>query len=267
MRMRAAVLEEFGQPLRGAGGRAGRAARGRGARAPAGLRGVPHRHVHGLGRRPVGLRAHRARPRGRGRGGEGGAGRVAGARGRPRGHAVLAPVRRVRALHQPAHQPVHGHPRRAEPGPPARRHGAAVPRRRGDPPLHGHLHVRGVHGDARDRAGRGLAPTRRPTTRACSPAACPPAWARRSTPRAWSPAPPRWCSAPGWWAWARGRRPAPGGGADRVRGPVRGAAGDGARPGRHRHLRGRSRQRGARAGDDRRHGRRLHVRGHRQRGR
>src|SRR3954467_13238984 len=38
----------------------------------------------------------------------------------------------------------------AEPGPPARRHGAPVPRPRADPPLHGHEHVRGVPGDAGD---------------------------------------------------------------------------------------------------------------------
>jgi hypothetical protein len=45
----------------------------------------------------------------------------------------------------------------AEQGLPARRHGAALARRRADPPLHGHEHARGVHGDAGDRAGQGLA--------------------------------------------------------------------------------------------------------------
>ena len=37
------------------------------------------------------------------------------------------------------------------------RHHAAVPRRRADPPLHGHLDLRGVRGDAGDRAREGLA--------------------------------------------------------------------------------------------------------------
>ena len=176
---------------------------GRGAGAPGGVRGVPHRHVHGLGRRPVGLCAHGAGPRGRGHRREDRPGRVAGARGRPRGHAVQPPVRRVRALHQPAHQPLHGHPRGAGQGPPARRHHPAEPRRRGHPPLHGHLHVRRVHGDAGDRAGRGQPRRpRRPRVRVrLRPVDR--AWARPSTPRAWSRARPWWSTAPAWWAWAR----------------------------------------------------------------
>ena len=48
-------------------GRPGRARARRGARAPAGVRRLPHRPVHGVRRRPVRLRAVRARPRGRGR--------------------------------------------------------------------------------------------------------------------------------------------------------------------------------------------------------
>ena len=47
-------------------------------------------------------------------------------RGRPRRDALLAAVRRVRALPQPAHQPLPGDPRAAEQGLPARRHHAAV---------------------------------------------------------------------------------------------------------------------------------------------
>ncbi len=69
MRMRAAVLEEFGEAAGRARGGAGRSGAGRGARAAGGVRGVPHRHVHRLGRGPVGLRADGARPRGRRRGG------------------------------------------------------------------------------------------------------------------------------------------------------------------------------------------------------
>ena len=48
-------------------------------------------------------------------------------RGRPRRHPLLAPVRRVRPLRRPAHQPLHGDPRAAEQGLPARRHHPASP--------------------------------------------------------------------------------------------------------------------------------------------
>ena len=73
-------------------------------------------------------------------------------RGRPRGHAVLAPVRRVHPLPEPADEPVPRDPRAAEHRLPARRHHAPVARRRAAAPLHGHLDVRGVHRDAGDRA-------------------------------------------------------------------------------------------------------------------
>ena len=98
MKIRAAVLEEFAPAARRPGGRPGGPARRRGARPPGGLRRLPHRPLHRLRRRPVGLRAGGARPRGRRRR-RGGRRRrrVAGA-GRPRRHAVLAAVRRVRAL-------------------------------------------------------------------------------------------------------------------------------------------------------------------------
>ena len=46
---------------------------------------------------------------------------------RPCGHAVLAPVPGVRALPGPAHEPLPGDPRAAEPGLPAGRHHAPVP--------------------------------------------------------------------------------------------------------------------------------------------
>ena len=44
---------------------------------------------------------------------------------------------------------------RAEQGPPPRRHDPDLPRRRRHPPLHGLLDLRRVHGDAGDRAGEG----------------------------------------------------------------------------------------------------------------
>ena len=153
----AAVLEEFGAPLGGAGGRPGRARRRRGARPARGLRRLPHRHVHGLGRRPVGLRARGARPRGRAASSSASA-RACSRRATATTSSRCSPPSAASAsTAEPAHEPVPGHPRAAEPGLPARRHAAAVPRRRADPPLHGHEHLRGVHGDAGDRAGQGLA--------------------------------------------------------------------------------------------------------------
>ena len=79
-------------------------------------------------------------------------------------------------------QPLPGHPRAAEPGLPARRHHAALARRRADPALHGHEHLRRVHGDAGDRPGQGLARGAADRALPCSPAACRPAWARRCSP-------------------------------------------------------------------------------------
>ena len=89
------------------------------------------------------------------------------------------------------------HPRAAEPGLPARRHHAAVARRRADPPLHGHIDVRRVHGDAGDRARQGL--TRGRPDHACLFACgCSTGLgARCSRPRS-SPARPASCSAPAW---------------------------------------------------------------------
>ena len=110
---------------RRAGGRSRRAGAGRGARAARGLRRLPHGHVHGQRRRPLGLRADRARARGRGRGRGGRRGRDQPRSGRPRGHALLAPVPRVRALPLGQDEPLHGHPREAERGLPPGRHHAA----------------------------------------------------------------------------------------------------------------------------------------------
>ena len=201
MRIRAAVLEEFGAPLvldevdlAEPGSRGGAGPPGR-------LRGVPHRHVHRLRVGPLRLRPDRPRPRGRRRrralrsGGEPGAG------GRPRGDAVLAPVRRVRPLPQPADEPMPGDPRAAEPRLPAGRHDAALARRRAAAALHGHLDVRRVHGHARDRAGAGRSARRRSTAPACSRAGCPPGSARRSGRPPSGPARPAWCSAPAWSVW------------------------------------------------------------------
>ena len=52
-------------------------------------------------------------------------------------------------------EPLSRDPRAAGPRLPARRHDAPLARRRADPPLHGHLDVRRVHRDARDRAREG----------------------------------------------------------------------------------------------------------------
>ena len=158
MKMRAAVLEEFAKPLQVTEVDLAEPKAGRGAGAARGVRGLPHRHVHRVGRRPVRLRADRARAtRARASSRSVGEGVSSVSPRRPRGHAVLAPVPRVRALPEPRHEPLPGHPRPAEPGLPARRHHPPVARRRADPPLHGHEHVRRVHRDARDRAGQGLA--------------------------------------------------------------------------------------------------------------
>ena len=53
------------------------------------------------------------------------------------------------------------------------------PRRRGDPPLHGHLDLRRVHGDAGDRAREGQPGGAARRAPACSPAASRPGSARR----------------------------------------------------------------------------------------
>ena len=142
------------------------------------------------------------------------------------------------------------------------------PRRRADPPLHGHEHVRRVHGDAGDRAGQGPAGGAAGPLRACSPAASRPASARRCSP-------PR--SRPGSTVRRvrrrhgrprrRRGRAAAGRRADHLRRPLRGPAGARARPGRDRHVDRRRGHRAARARRDRRLRRRLHVRGHRARAR
>ena len=184
---------------------------------------------------------------------------------RPRGDAVLAAVRRVRPLPRPADQPLHGDPRAAGQGLPARRHHPPPARRRADPPLHGHLDLRRVHGDARDRARqdrpRGAARPRLPVRlRALDRA-------RRGDEHGEGRAGidlrrlrrrdgrPR-----------RGRRlPASGRRADHLRRPLRGPARAGEGPGRDRDDDRRRRRRRADRRGDRRLRRRLHLRGDRQR--
>ena len=70
MKIRAAVLEEFGRPLAVQELDLAEPEGRRGARAARGLRRLPHRPLHGVGRRPERLRAVRARARGRRRRGE-----------------------------------------------------------------------------------------------------------------------------------------------------------------------------------------------------
>ena len=203
MKIRAAVLEEFAQPLvvqdveldgPGPGEVLVRLA----------ACGVCHTDMYtASGADPSGYAPDRARARGRRRGRGRGRGRDEPRARRSRGHALLAPVPRVRAL--PSRT------RRTSASPSARSRTRATcptaprgsPRRRADPPLHGHQHVRRGHGDAGDRAGEGRTPTRRSTWSARSPAAPPRASAPRCTwPRS-SPAPRARSSAPAWWASAR----------------------------------------------------------------
>ena len=116
MRIQAAVLREFGAPLADRGGRARRAEGGRGARPPRRLRGLPHRPLHRIGRRPVGLCADGARPRRRGRRRAGRRRRHVGRPRRPRRHALLAAVPRMRPLPRRADESLPRDPRAAEPG-------------------------------------------------------------------------------------------------------------------------------------------------------
>jgi S-(hydroxymethyl)glutathione dehydrogenase / alcohol dehydrogenase len=120
MKVRAAVLEEFGQPLvvqeLVTSARARRAQARRGARPAGCLRRLPRGHVHGLRRRPERLRASRARTRGCRRRGEGRRGRHARRAGRPRRDLVLAPLRRVRPLPESKDEPLPGDSGHAGPG-------------------------------------------------------------------------------------------------------------------------------------------------------
>ena len=155
MKVRAAVLEEFGQPLvvqevELAEPKAGEAL----VRLEA--CGVCHTDLYAAsGADPTGYTACVLGHEGAGVVEKVGPGVHARRSGRPRRHAVRARVRRVRPLPQPSHEPLRRHPRPAGRRPPARRHDALLPQRRAAPPLHGHLDLRRAHGDARDRAREG----------------------------------------------------------------------------------------------------------------
>ena len=181
MKVRAAVLEEFGRPLAVqevelAEPQAGEAL----VRLEA--CGVCHTDLYAAsGADPTGYTRVRARPRGRGRRRARRAGREPRRPGRPRRHAVRSRVRRVRPLPQPADEPLRRDPRPAGPRLPARRDDALRAERRAAAPLHGHLHLRRVHGDARRSRWRRSTRKRRSTAARPSPAASRPASAPRST--------------------------------------------------------------------------------------
>ena len=266
MKIRAAVLEEFGAAARRPGRRARRPQGGRGARARRGLRRLPHRPLHGQRRRPDGLRAVRARARGRGRRRGRRRGRHERAQGRSRDHAVRARVRQVRPLPQPAHEPLHRDPRAAGSRLPAGRHVAPRARRRDATALHGHLDVRRGDRDARDRAREGRSPDVPPE--GASIFACGLSTGlgaafytaqveagidlRRVRLRAGRPR-------------CRGGLPLARRRADRRDRPLGGAPRDGAPPRRDAHDAGRRRSRRCAARAHRRLRLRLHLRGHRQR--
>ena len=123
--------------------------------------------------------------------------------GRPRRHPLLAPVRRMRSLPRPAHQPLPGDPRAAEPGLSARRHDALS--RDGDPIRHfmGCSTFAEYDGDAGDRPRQGQP---RGALRARLPLRLRPLDRPRRGDqhrRGASRAAPAWSSAPAWSAWER----------------------------------------------------------------
>ena len=243
---------------------------GRGARAPGRLRRLPHRHVHGLGRRSLRLRADGARPRGRGGGRALRRGRdAAGARAttwsrcsrRSAASACTAvsPLTNlclaIREQQNLGYLP-DGTTRLSRDGEPLRhfmgtstfaeytvmpRDRAREDRSRGAAGPRLPVRLRPLDRPRRgDEDGRGAAPG----------STCVVFGAGHGRPR------------------RRRRLPAAGRRADRVRGPLARAARARARPGRHRRDRRAARtpsQRDPR--DDRRLRRRLHLRGDRQRGR
>ncbi len=155
MRIKAAVLEEFGAPLVVREVELAEPQAGEVLGAAGRVRRLPHGSVHGVGRGSVGLCADGARARGR-RGRRGGRdGRFVGFCRRPRRDAVLAAVPRVHPLRLGSHESLPRDPRAAEPRVSPRRDDALVAGRRAGAPLHGHVDVRGVHGDAGDRARAG----------------------------------------------------------------------------------------------------------------
>ena len=89
--------------------------------------------------------------------------------GRSRDHAVRPGVRQVHPLSQPAHESLRCNPRPAGPRLPAGRYRALLEARRAASPLHGHIDLLRVHGDARDRAREGQP---RAPLEGCAPFAC-----------------------------------------------------------------------------------------------
>ena len=74
----------------------------------------------------------------------------------PGDHVItLFGVRQVHPLSQPAHESLRCNPRPAGPRLPAGRYRALLEARRAASPLHGHIDLLRVHGDARDRAREG----------------------------------------------------------------------------------------------------------------
>ena len=109
VKIRAAVLEEFG-PVAGHRGRPGRAPRRRGAGALEAC-GVCHTDLYtASGVDPSGYAPAVLGHEGAGMVERVGEGVTERGPRRPRGHPVLPPVPRMRALPQPADQPVPGHP-------------------------------------------------------------------------------------------------------------------------------------------------------------
>ena len=166
MKVRAAVLEEFGQPLVVQEIELGTERR-RGAGAARSLRGLPHRSTR-VGRRSDGIHGLCARPRGRRRRGEGWARRHARSARRPRGHplrarvgsACTASIRARTAASRSATSRASASCRTAR---------RDSPERQGHPALHGHVDLRRVHGRPRDRAREGEPDA---PLAACAPFAC-----------------------------------------------------------------------------------------------
>ena len=155
MKIRAAVLEEFGQPLvvqdvELAGPKAGEVL----VRVEA--CGVCHTDLYtASGADPTGYAPCVLGHEGAGVVEDVGEGVTSVAPG-DRVITLFAPgVRQVHPLPQPAHEPLPRDPRPAGPRLSARRHDAPLARRRAAAPLHGHLDVRRGDGDARDRARQG----------------------------------------------------------------------------------------------------------------
>ena len=229
-------------PARPPGTGVGGAEERRGAGQAGRLRGLPHRSVHGLGGRPLRLRADCARPRGRRRRGGRRRGRHLALAGRPRRDPLLPAMPRVHPLPERPDQSLPRDPGHARAGVSSGRNDPTFPRRRASPAFHGHLDVRGVHGHARDR-------TRESLTRGTS--------RRRMPVRMWALDGPRRRDEYGQglgWIDLRGLRggdgrtgsgrrlPSPGCRADHLRRPLAGAARAGTGPGSNGPSRGRARR-------------------------